>query len=44
VAAQRFMSHRTHAHTTEIGASHAVPVSRPDAVTRIVEKAARTVR
>jgi pimeloyl-ACP methyl ester carboxylesterase len=44
VAAQRFMSARAHAHTTEIDASHAVSVSRPDAVTRIVEKAARTVQ
>ncbi|MFF5338034.1 alpha/beta fold hydrolase [Streptomyces sp. NPDC013181] len=44
VAAQRFMSARAHAHVTEINASHAVSVSRPDAVTRIVEKAARTVR
>ncbi|MEU1042199.1 alpha/beta hydrolase [Streptomyces sp. NPDC005907] len=44
VAAQRFMSARAHAHTTEIDASHAVSVSRPDAVTRIVERAARTVR
>nr|WP_221349655.1 alpha/beta hydrolase [Streptomyces sp. REN17] len=44
VAAQRFMARRAHAHTTEIDASHAVSVSRPDAVTRIVEKAARTVR
>lgn len=44
VAAQRFMSDRAHARTTEIDASHAVPVSRPEAVVRIVEKAARTVR
>ncbi|MFJ1808595.1 MULTISPECIES: alpha/beta fold hydrolase [unclassified Streptomyces] len=44
VAAQRFMSARAHAHTTEIDASHAVSVSRPDAVTSVVEKAARTVR
>ncbi|MET7457970.1 alpha/beta hydrolase [Streptomyces sp. NPDC005574] len=44
VAAQRFMSARAHAHTTEIDASHAVSVSCPDAVTRIVERAARTVR
>ena len=44
VAAQRFMSERAHARTTEIAASHAVSVSRPDAVTRIVEDAARTVR
>ncbi|GGV03808.1 alpha/beta hydrolase [Streptomyces litmocidini] len=44
VEAQRFMSARAHARTTEIDASHAVSVSHPDAVTRIVEKAARTVR
>ncbi|MBX9422444.1 MULTISPECIES: alpha/beta fold hydrolase [Streptomyces] len=44
VSAQRFMSARAHARTTEIDASHAVSVSRPDAVARIVEKAARTVR
>ncbi|WP_435973594.1 alpha/beta fold hydrolase [Streptomyces sp. Qhu_M48] len=44
VAAQRFMSARAHARTTEIDASHAVTVSRPDAVARIVEKAARSVR
>ncbi|MFH9044996.1 alpha/beta fold hydrolase [Streptomyces sp. NPDC017966] len=44
VAAQRFMSDRAHARTTEIDASHAVSVSRPGAVTRIVEQAARTVR
>ncbi|MFF4168750.1 alpha/beta fold hydrolase [Streptomyces sp. NPDC001744] len=44
VAVQRFMSARAHAHTTEVDASHAVSVSRPDAVVRIVEKAARTAR
>ncbi|MFF5900675.1 alpha/beta fold hydrolase [Streptomyces argenteolus] len=44
VAAQRYMSHRAHAHTTTIDASHAVSVSRPEAVARIVEQAARTVR
>ncbi|USQ85466.1 alpha/beta hydrolase [Streptomyces phaeoluteigriseus] len=44
VAAQRFMSQRAHARTTEVDASHAVSVSHPDAVTRIVERAARTVR
>ncbi|GAA2569268.1 MULTISPECIES: alpha/beta fold hydrolase [Streptomyces] len=44
VAVQRFMSHRAHSRTTEIDASHAVSVSHPDAVTRIVERAARTVR
>ncbi|MDX3237068.1 alpha/beta hydrolase [Streptomyces sp. ME03-5709C] len=45
LAAQRFMAKRAHAHTVEIKASHAVSVSRPDAVARIVEQAARsTVR
>ncbi|MEU1617249.1 alpha/beta hydrolase [Streptomyces sp. NPDC005722] len=45
LAAQRFMAKRAHAHTVEIKASHAVSVSRPDAVTRIIEQAARsTVR
>ncbi|WP_405392562.1 alpha/beta hydrolase [Streptomyces sp. NBC_01102] len=44
VAAQRFMSTRAKARTTTIDASHAVSVSRPEAVTRIVEQAARTVR
>ncbi|MEU0160992.1 alpha/beta hydrolase [Streptomyces sp. NPDC006261] len=44
VAAQRFMSARAKARTTTVDASHAVSVSRPEAVTRIVEQAARTVR
>jgi pimeloyl-ACP methyl ester carboxylesterase len=44
VAAQRYMSARAGARTTVIDASHAVSVSRPDAVARIVERAARTVR
>ncbi|WP_327115987.1 alpha/beta hydrolase [Streptomyces sp. NBC_01341] len=39
--AQRFMARRAHSHTTEIKASHAVTVSRPDAVTRVIEQAAR---
>ncbi|MET7688590.1 alpha/beta hydrolase [Streptomyces sp. NPDC005483] len=43
-AAQRYMSARAGARTTVIAASHAVPVSHPDAVARIVERAARTVR
>ncbi|MGQ5640938.1 MULTISPECIES: alpha/beta fold hydrolase [unclassified Streptomyces] len=44
-AAQRFMAHRAHARTTEISASHAVSVSHPTAVTRIIEQAAdATVR
>ncbi len=44
VAAQRYMSARVKARTTTIDASCAVSVSRPEAVTRIVEQAARTVR
>ncbi|MEV5607364.1 alpha/beta hydrolase [Streptomyces sp. NPDC052225] len=44
VAAQRYMSARAGARTTVVDASHAVSVSRPDAVARIVERAARTVR
>ncbi|WP_181804504.1 alpha/beta fold hydrolase [Streptomyces shenzhenensis] len=43
-AAQRFMSARAHARTTEIDASHAVSVSHPGAVTRVVEQAARSLR
>ncbi|MEU8397632.1 alpha/beta hydrolase [Nonomuraea sp. NPDC048892] len=41
---QRFMSKRAGAHIEEVGASHAVMVSRPDAVTRVIEDAARSVR
>ncbi|MER7681631.1 alpha/beta hydrolase [Streptomyces sp. NPDC096934] len=41
-AAQRFMAKRAHAHTVEIKASHAVSVSHPGAVTRLIEQAART--
>ncbi|ANJ12044.1 MULTISPECIES: alpha/beta fold hydrolase [Streptomyces] len=40
-AAQRFMARRAHSHTTEIKASHAVTVSRPDAAGRVIEQAAR---
>jgi hypothetical protein len=36
------MAKRAHSHTTEITASHAVSVSRPGAVTRMIEQAART--
>ncbi|MEU6341312.1 alpha/beta hydrolase [Streptomyces sp. NPDC046977] len=43
-AAQRFMAERAHSHTTEIKASHAVSVSRPGAVTRVIEQAARTTQ
>ncbi|AVH57403.1 MULTISPECIES: alpha/beta fold hydrolase [Streptomyces] len=41
-AAQRFMAQRAHAHTVEIKASHAVSVSHPGAVTRLIEQAAQT--
>ncbi|MEV6026796.1 alpha/beta hydrolase [Streptomyces sp. NPDC052036] len=44
-AAQRFMAKRAHSHSVEIKASHAVSVSRPGAVTEVVEEAsAATVR
>lgn len=40
--AQEFMAQRAHAHTVEIkGASHAVLVSQPHAVTKLIESAAR---
>jgi pimeloyl-ACP methyl ester carboxylesterase len=38
---QRFMTTRANARTTEVDASHAVMFSRPDAVTKIIEQAAR---
>ncbi|GIE81792.1 alpha/beta hydrolase [Actinoplanes philippinensis] len=38
---QRFMATRAHARVTEVNASHAVMLSRPDAVTKIIEQAAR---
>ena len=38
---QRFMDTRAHARITEVDASHAVMLSRPDAVTKIIEQAAR---
>ncbi len=38
---QRFMADRAHARITEVNASHAVMLSRPDAVTKIIEQAAR---
>ncbi|MEU2226773.1 MULTISPECIES: alpha/beta hydrolase [unclassified Streptomyces] len=43
-AAQRFMAERAHAHTVEVNASHAVSVSRPAAVTHLIEQAARATR
>ncbi|GAA3030142.1 hypothetical protein GCM10010448_10160 [Streptomyces glomeratus] len=39
VAAQPFMARRAHSHSVEIKASHAVSVSRPGAVTKLVEEA-----
>ncbi|MFJ9822723.1 alpha/beta fold hydrolase [Streptomyces sp. NPDC101151] len=39
-AAQHFMADRAHAHTVEVKASHAVSVSQPGAVTRLIEQAA----
>jgi pimeloyl-ACP methyl ester carboxylesterase len=41
---QRFMAERAGAHTVEVRASHAVSVSRPDEVARVIESAARPVR
>ncbi|MET8328551.1 alpha/beta hydrolase [Streptomyces sp. NPDC005181] len=38
---QRFMAKRAHAHTVEIKSSHAVTLSQPGAVTRLIEQAAR---
>ncbi|PJE93967.1 alpha/beta hydrolase [Streptomyces carminius] len=44
-AAQRFMSERAGSRTVEVeGASHAVSVSRPDAVTRVITDAATRTR
>ena len=41
---QRFMSKRAHAHTEEVNASHAVMISRPGAVTKVIEEAAHSTR
>ena len=40
LAAQRFMSQRAGSTVVEVGGSRAIYVSRPDAVARIIEKAA----
>ncbi|HEY7683457.1 MAG TPA: alpha/beta hydrolase [Gemmatimonadales bacterium] len=40
-AAQRFMAHRAGASVQEIAGSHAIYVSQPDAVARLISKAAR---
>ncbi|MGW4355877.1 alpha/beta fold hydrolase [Nocardia sp. NPDC004582] len=44
VAAQRFMAERADAHTIEVDASHAVTVSRPDAVAGLILRAVRPDR
>jgi len=38
---ERFMARRIHAHTSQINGSHAVYISHPEAVARLVEQAAR---
>ncbi|MCD0484134.1 alpha/beta hydrolase [Streptacidiphilus sp. ASG 303] len=40
-AAQRWMARRAHAVSVEIRSSHVAPVSHPDAVTGLIERAAR---
>jgi pimeloyl-ACP methyl ester carboxylesterase len=40
-AQQLFMANRAHAHITEINAPHLSMISNPDAVTRVIEQAAR---
>jgi pimeloyl-ACP methyl ester carboxylesterase len=42
--AQRFMARRANAHTVEINASHVTYLSRPDEVTGLIVRAARSVR
>ncbi|MFF3248703.1 alpha/beta fold hydrolase [Streptomyces sp. NPDC002870] len=44
VAAERWMAERAGARTVQVDASHAVTVSRPGAVTDLIQSAARTVR
>jgi pimeloyl-ACP methyl ester carboxylesterase len=39
--AQRFMAQRASSHAVEVDASHAVTVSRPDVVARLIDQAAR---
>ncbi|WP_217145159.1 alpha/beta fold hydrolase [Streptomyces sp. AC627_RSS907] len=41
---QRFMSNRAHAHTEEVNASHAVMISRPGVVTKVIEEASRSTQ
>jgi hypothetical protein len=42
-AAQRMMAERTGATTTEVPGSHAIYVSRPDAVASLIRQAARSL-
>ena len=42
-AAQRFMAKRAKAYTVEINSSHASFISRPDDVTKLILRAARSV-
>lgn len=42
-AAQRFMAKRANAHTVEITSSHASYISRPEEVTKLILRAARSV-
>lgn len=44
IAAQRFMTERAGSHTQEIKASHAVTVSRPGTVTRLIQEADHATR
>jgi len=39
---QLFMANRAHAHITEVRAGHLSMISRPDAVTKVIEEAARS--
>ncbi|MEU9318278.1 alpha/beta hydrolase [Streptomyces sp. NPDC048295] len=42
-AEQEFMAKRAHAHIEKVASSHAVPQTHPDAVTDIIEQAARAI-
>jgi pimeloyl-ACP methyl ester carboxylesterase len=42
-AAQRFMAKRAHAHTVEIDSSHAIYLSHPGAVEKLILRAARAI-
>jgi hypothetical protein len=38
---ERYFARRMNAHTVEVDASHASPVSQPDAIAKLIELAAR---